>query len=166
MAAMERFLLDANVFINAARDYYPFDLVPGFWACLQEHAATKRLQSIDRVRDELLRCKDDLADWAKSTFAGAFESTADPDVLATFAQIMTWVESQNQFMDAAKGQFADCADGWIVSYAKVNGLTVVTHEVYSREIRRKVPIPNVCRAFNVRYINTWAMLRALGVRLA
>jgi predicted nucleic acid-binding protein len=160
-----RYLLDANVFITAARQYYPFDFAPGFWKCLEEHAKTERVQSIDRVKDELLRGKDDLADWAKGAFAGAFASTSHPDVLAIFAQIMTWAQSQSQFMDAAKAQFAGCADGWLVAYARVHGLVVVTHETYSADARNKIKIPNVCRAFSVEHVDTWAMLRGLGAKL-
>jgi len=119
-----RFLLDANVFIAAARQYYGFDLVPSFWRSLEDHARTGRIGSIDRVKDELLRGKDDLAEWAQGAFAG-----------------------------------------WLVAYAKVYGLTVVTHETYAPDARKKVPIPNICRAFAVTYVDTWAMLRALGAKL-
>ena len=87
-----RYLLDANVFITAARHYYAFDLAPKFWKCLEEHAKTGRVQSIDRVKEELLRGKDDLADWAKSAFAGAFAATTHPDVLAAFGLIMAWAQ--------------------------------------------------------------------------
>ena len=163
--AATRYLLDANVFIAAARQYYGFDLAPKFWSCLEEHAKTGRVGSIDRVLEELLRGKDDLADWAKGTFANAFASTDAPDVITTFGQIMNWAQSQSQFMEAAKTEFAGCADGWLVAYAKVHGLVVVTHEAFSAEIRREVKIPNVCKAFGVEYVDTWAMLRGLGARL-
>jgi len=56
------------------------------------------------------------------------------------------------------------ADGWLVAYAKVKGCVVVTHELPSPDVRRKVPIPNVCRAFNVQFVDTFEMLRTLGVR--
>jgi hypothetical protein len=121
-----RYLLDSNIFMTAVRQYYPFDLVPGFWRCLEEHAKTGRVQSIDHVKEELLRGKDDLADWAKNVFDGAFAPTSDPDVLAVFGQIMAWAQSQSQFMPAAKAEFAGCADGWLVAYAKVHGFVVVT----------------------------------------
>jgi hypothetical protein len=42
------------------------------------------------------------------------------------------------------------------------GLTVVTGEAANAAIRRRVPIPNVCDAFGVNWINTFDMLRALG----
>ena len=163
--AQARYLLDANVFISAARQYYAFDFAPKFWKCLQEHALTGRIASIDRVREELLKGQDDLADWVKNSFAEGFAATNHSGVISTFKQIMGWAQSQNQFMDAAKAEFAGCADGWLVAYAKVHGWVVVTHEAYSAEVRRRVLIPNVCKAFDVEYVDTWVMLRGLGAKL-
>ncbi|MCK4783673.1 MAG: DUF4411 family protein [Desulfobacteraceae bacterium] len=42
----------------------------------------------------------------------------------------------------------------------------MTHEVLYPDIRRKVPIPNVCEAFGLSYVDTFEMLRELGVRFA
>jgi hypothetical protein len=46
------------------------------------------------------------------------------------------------------------------------GRVVVTHEVLNVDIKRKVPIPNVCKPFNLRPVDTFVMLRELGVRFA
>jgi predicted nucleic acid-binding protein len=159
------YVLDANVFIEAARRYYAFDLVPRFWECLKEQADTGRIQSIDRVKDELARGKDQLADWASKDFVDAFASTNEPEVITAFGEIMVWVQSQEQFTDAAKAQCAQCADGWLVAYARVHGLTVVTHEVFSAGAKNRVKIPNICSAFEVLPVDTFAMLRGLGARL-
>lgn len=43
------YLLDANVFIEAAQGYYAFELAPGFWQALLYHAVNGRIQSIDRA---------------------------------------------------------------------------------------------------------------------
>lgn len=164
--ANERYLLDANVFIQASRQYYPFDIAPGFWTNLEEHARAGRVRSIDRVKSELLRGNDDLADWAKGRrFIGGFASTRGQEVVVAYTEIMTWVEAQPKFFDAAKAQFADCADGWLVAYAKAHGWIIVTHETYDKEVRKRVKIPNVCKAFQVEYVAPWDMLRVLGVKL-
>lgn len=160
------FVLDANVFIEAARRYYAFDLAPKFWESLVTYAGNGRVQSIDRVQLELERGKDELATWASGYFGHAFTSTDEPDIIECFSEIMSWVQAQAQFSDAAKADFAKGADGWLVAYAKVKGCVVVTHEVPAPDARRKVPIPNVCQAFNVPFVNTFEMLRRLGVRFA
>ena len=79
---------------------------------------------------------------------------------------MEWVQSQDQFSDAAKADFASKADGWLVAYARANSCVVVTQEVLNPDVRRKVPIPNLCEAFDVHWVDTFTMLRNLGVRFA
>ena len=61
----------------------------------------------------------------------------------------------------AKDEFANVADGWLVAYAKTHGLILVTHEIYNPTVQRKVPMPNVCEEFDVRYVNTFEMLSNL-----
>ena len=160
----DRYVLDANVFMEAAARYYALDLAPRFWESLVEHARTGRVMSIDRVQRELTRGKDELAQWANADFSSAFMSTDSPEVIDGYGELMRWVQSQNQFSDAAKADFASGADGWLVAYARANGCVVVTQEVLNPDVKRKVPIPNVCRAFNVPWIDTFTMLRNLGVR--
>ena len=160
------YLLDANVFIEAARRYYAFDLVPAFWDSLVGYADDGVIASIDRVKVELLMGKDDLAKWAKSSFANAFLSTDEEETIEAYGSVMKWVQGQGQFFDAAKAEFASGADGWLVAYAAARGVIVVTHEELAADARKKVPIPNVCQALDVRYVDTFRMLRELGVRFA
>ena len=78
----------------------------------------------------------------------------DPPALGEFRRVMTWVAGQRQFTDAAKRECAGGADGWRVAYAKVRGCMVVTREPPSGDVKRRVPIPNVCTASGVRYVDT------------
>ena len=160
------YVLDANVFIEAARRYYAFDLAPIFWESLVHHAANGRIQSIDRVKEELERGNDELATWVREHFSDAFASTDEGGIIGSYREVMGWVQAQDQFSDAAKADFANGADGWLVAYARSKGCIVVTHELPATDARRKVPIPNVCEAFGVSYVDTFAMLRELGVRFA
>lgn len=57
-----RLVLDADVFMTAARSYYAFDVAPAFWDGLVREASNGRLLSIDRVKDEIQRGRDDLVD--------------------------------------------------------------------------------------------------------
>ncbi|MCL4458789.1 MAG: DUF4411 family protein [Chloroflexi bacterium] len=160
------YLLDANVFIEAARRYYAFDIAPRFWEQLIEHAESGQVQSIDRIKVEIDRGKDDLKQWANGSFHQWFESTGHDDVVQAYRQVMTWAQGQSQFTDAAKAEFASAVDGWLIAYAKARGCVIVTLERFDANVRRRIPIPNVCRAFNIRYIDTFEMLRALGVKLS
>lgn len=158
------YVLDANVFIEAARRYYAFDLAPAFWQGLIDYAEDGQVESIDRIKHELGRGKDQLARWANSNFSDAFVSTDREDVVRRYADIIAWVERQGQYSDAARSDFAGGADGWLVAYASIEGRVVVTQEVSAPDARRKVPIPNVCDSFGVNPIDTFEMLRALGIQ--
>jgi hypothetical protein len=158
------YVLDANVFIEAQRRYYAFDLCPGFWECLLHHHHAARIISVDRVRDEISP-GDELETWAKTTAPGGFfASTADAAVVQHFMAIMQWVQSQAQFKVEARAEFAQVADGWLVAYARAYGGIVVTHEEYAPDARKRVKIPNVCKQFEVAYTDTFAMLRDLQAR--
>ncbi|MGE5484150.1 MAG: DUF4411 family protein [Ignavibacteriales bacterium] len=158
------FVLDANVFIEAANRYYAFDLAPGFWESLVYHAKNGFILSIDRVRGELERVHDHLAAWVAGEFAFAFVSTDEVSITEAYREVMTWVQHQNQFLEAAKADFASGADGWLLAFARARNCIIVTHEVPKPDIRRKVPIPNVCQQFGIGYVNTFEMLRRLGIR--
>jgi len=67
-------------------------------------------------------------------------------------------------MQKAKDEFAGGADGWLVAYAISTGYTAVTQEVLAPYVKKKVPIPNVCQHFNVTCIDTFEMMRKLGMR--
>lgn len=158
-------ILDADVFIQASRLYYSFDIAPAFWDVLAKLAGNGQICSIDRVRSELERGNDELAEWAKSVFNIWFGSTIQDDVIGCYREVMSWVNNQNQFLDKAKSDFANGADGWLVAYAKAGRCVVVTQEQYKLGIKNKVPIPNVCQAFKVNCIDTFTMLRIMGVKL-
>ena len=158
------YVLDASVFIEAARGYYAFDIAPRFWKSLVEQAEDEQMESIDRVKQELDRAKDELAVWANGDFDEFFVSTDEEDVVEAYGEIMNWVQAQGQFSDAAKSEFAAGADGWLVAHAKENGLVVATQEKLNPEVKRRIPIPNVCQAFGVPFTGTFEMMRELGVR--
>ena len=166
MSDEDVFLLDSNVFMQAARQYYAFDFAPGFWEALVEHASQGRIRSIDWVKRELEKGNDALADWAKGDFATAFATTARDEVAARYGEIMRWVASQTQYADSAKTDFADGADGWLVAYAKVEEKTVVvTQEPLRPDIKWRIPVPNVCQNFGVLWTDTFEMLRRLQIKL-
>lgn len=62
MSDAVKYVLDANVLIEAKRLYYAFDLCPGFWNSLLYHNSNGNLESIDRVGKDLAE-GDDLDAW-------------------------------------------------------------------------------------------------------
>lgn len=163
MSASRQYVLDANTFIEAKDRYYGFDICPGFWTSLITQYEAKRIVSIDRIRNELVEQTDEITNWINQRAADEFfKKTDDQAVVDAFQKMVEWVYSESQFTQAAKTEFASVADGWVMAYAYANGLTVVTHEEYAPEVKRKVPMPNVCVEFDIDYVDTFRMLRDLG----
>ena len=157
------FVLDANIFIEAHRRYYGLDLCPGFWESLRHFARQGRVVSIDRVYRELEKGDDALWDWARD-FPDVFVSSAAPEIVETFSEIMEWVSGKRQFGDEAISEFADAADGWVAAYARVHGAIVVTHERHDPNLKKRVPLGNVCDKFDLPVEDTFGMLRELHAR--
>jgi hypothetical protein len=165
MAPTKAYLLDANVFIEAHKRHYAFDICPGYWTALLSHHHGGRLCSIDRVREELVGQSDALSNWAQGLPGSFFVGTDDLKVADVFGGVVTWLQAQPQYFPYAKTEFFAGADGWLIAHAKAHDFIVVTDEVPNPNIRKRVPIPNVCDAFGVGYIGTFDLLRALGVSL-
>ena len=123
------YVLDTNVFVQAHRRHYAFEICPGFWECLIHYHQTARIVSIDRVRDEILS-GDALETWVKDSAPPTlFASTANATVTTNYADMVRWVQAEPQFKSEAKTGFAQVADGWLCAYAKANAQhVVVTHE--------------------------------------
>ncbi len=158
---VSRYVLDTNVFIEAYRRYYAFDIAYPFWEALIELAESGIVLSVDKVLEELKKEDDRLKNWAEKQFGEHFASTDNLDVVRSYQIVINWANSQKQFLDKAKQEFmkSDNADAWIVSYAHAYGFVVITHEAHSPNIKKRIPIPNVCKALGVEYINTFEFLK-------
>lgn len=151
--------------INAKNYYYRFAVCPGFWDGIVKHHQAGAIYSIDRVQQEILRGDDDLTGWAQNRAPAAFFlPTRDALVEEAYDEIMRWVDSNPQFYDDAKKKFAPGADGWLVAYAKCHDCIVVTKEKDSPEVKKRVPLPNVCTEFGVATRNVFEMLQDLNVQ--
>jgi hypothetical protein len=159
------YVLDTNVFVQAHRRHYAFEICPGFWDCLIHHHQAGRIISIDRVRAEIL-AGDALETWAKdSAPAALFASTAERTITNNYPAMVGWVQAEAQFKAEAKSEFAQVADGWICAYAKAHSQhVVVTHEELSPDAKKRVPLPNVCTQFGVDYVEPFEMLKQLRVQ--
>lgn len=155
------YILDANVFIEARRRYYGLDFCPAFWEWLVAANARGVVYSIERIRDQLVGAGDELSDWIR-TLPDVFFFPADAGTLASLATAIDWARRQN-FRQSAVALFADDADAYLVAHAAAHGHTVVTLEQPSDGVKQ-VKIPNACVALDVKYINTFELLRREGAR--
>jgi hypothetical protein len=158
------YIVDSDVFISAKNAYYGFEICPGFWDSLIDHHQSGLVNSLDRIRDELLAGneEEDLVQWVKKAVpSGFFLSSHDAQVVVAYQEIMLWVQRNAQYLDNAKAKFATEADGWLVAYARVHGVEVVTNEQPRPESRSRILLPDVCSQFGVTYHDTFAMLKTL-----
>jgi hypothetical protein len=167
MTSTRIYLLDANVLMTAARFYYAFDLLPNFWSVLNSLAQNGSICSIDRVHEEINKGNDELVSWVNGTFLDYFFKTDTPVVMQAYADIIRWSQGQRHYNQAVLEAFAryDHGDTWLVAYAKAHQVAIVTLESANPATKKKIPLPIVCEAFGVPWINTFDMLRESQIRL-
>ena len=67
--------------------------------------------------------------------------SGEQGVVEAYQRIIQWVHACPQFIPAAKADFARKADGWLVAYGSIHGLTVVTDEVFDPNVKEEFPYP-------------------------
>lgn len=159
------YLLDTNVFVTPKQTYYGFDLVPGFWISLINAHTNLTVHSVRAVYLELQGYIDELSEWAKTTVPRSLFLEPDEQTVATITAIVEWAKSQT-FTEPAQREFQASADLELIATAHATGKTVVTLETSSPESKKSIKIPDVCRAFNIKYTDPFTMLRQLGVSFA
>jgi hypothetical protein len=158
------FLLDSNIFIEAKARYYGFDFAPGFWDWLDILFQSDQIRSIDAVRDELNERNDELALWVKDR-KQYFLPTEDTEVLRKFAELNEWAEKQGYPRAALFEAEDNPTDFLLVAYAQVHKLILVTHEKSAPQSKKRVMIPDACKAKGVTVIDTFEMLRQTKISL-
>lgn len=156
------YLLDSDTFIQAKNLHYRFAVCPGFWEWIVDAHQRHLVYSIAKVHGELTDGNDQLAAWTKVQPKGFFLHP-DQEVLRRMGDVNSWVQSQ-PFTPAAKSEFADKADPWLIAHAFAHGYCIVTHERSDPQSKRKVKIPDVCIGLGVQFKNPFTMLEDEGAR--
>ena len=163
---MVKYLVDANFFIQAHRESYPFDVAISFWNKINQLASAGKIVSIDKVKAEIYEKNDDLEAWCKSNLPhNFFEDTSHS--ISAYSQITKWAVSKKvHYKETAVNEFLDSdeADAFILAHSLENKdkFVIVTHEKSQPEIKRKIKIPEVANHFGLKYLNTIDMLREMG----
>lgn len=155
------YLLDANVLIDASRDYYPLDRVPEFWDWILELAANHTVKVPAEIYDEVSSGNDDLAEWMKREEVKEV-LLLDEHVSATavrravedgYASDLTDVEIESLGRDP-----------FLIAYAvvAVGVRTIVTTE-RSKPSRSRANrhIPDVCDTLGLPKMDTFRLIREL-----
>lgn len=167
---MSLYLVDSNFFIQAHRAHYPLDVVTSFWTKVKELAMDGKIKSIDKVKKEIYdnaSHEDELKGWCIANLPEDFFLESS-DSLSNYIKIVQWANSKSgHYRRRAIDEFleADLADPWLVAHSVGKDITIVTYEKSEPEGKKRIKIPEVCKAFGVRYIDTVGMLRELGQRI-
>lgn len=159
------YLLDANVFIQAHRAHYGFNVVPGFWDWLDRAHHRGQLLSVGKVYEELVEAGDELTDWVRTR--GEFFAEPDDEVVASFRDVSTWAQARvggGQSSQAAVNEFLGVGDSFLVAHAHAHGFTLVTHETSEPDRKNRIKIPDVCNAFGIDCVSPFVMLARESAR--
>jgi len=122
------YLLDANVFIQAKKLHYGFDICPAFWDWLDREHKAGIVVSIEQVATELIAGADDLAAWAQAR--PSMFLSPDRAMGPSLTTVASWAQGAG-YEPAAVSTFLQLADYWLVAQAHWRKSVVVTHELPS-----------------------------------
>ena len=153
------YLLDANVLIDANRDYYPIKRVPEFWTWLEHLGKQTQVKVPLEIYEELNVGDDDLAIWIiEHKKQMLLEESVDEQLVANVTK--RYAERLNDEEVEKIGR-----DPFLIAYAVANARQrgIVTTEV-SRPSRARAnrKLPDVCRDVDVPCFNTFELVRKLG----
>jgi len=158
------YILDANSYIQAKNFHYRMRFCPGFWDWLDSSFQKGHLSSISMVYKELSEYGDELSAWVKER-QHHFVSVDDEQTQIFFGRIADHVMNLPLPKQNEKIRFLEGADPWLIAKAATTGKTIVTHEVPVPGNSQKIKIPNICRDFDVPYLNSFDLLDTLQARL-
>ena len=161
-----KYLLDANVFIESAKKCYGFDIALGFWETIKTEYKNGKLFSLQCVREEILKGNDEVKEWIKKLDPEFF--LAEGEAIEAYGEIQKWAaEQKERYKESAIEKFArhGNADPWLIAFALKNKYKLVTMEKLNLEKKCAIPIPNVCKEFEIECLDTFDMLRELEVSL-
>lgn len=155
------YLLDANVLIDANRDYYPLSRVPEFWDWLVYQGKSGHVKMPIEIYEEIKEGNDDLAEWIcqdEVKEALLLDEEVEPAVVSD-------VIDDGYAPDLTDDQVESIGrDPFLIAHAlhRSEERSVVTTEVSKpNRQRQNRKLPDVCEDFGVKSFNTFEFIRAL-----
>ena len=157
-------LLDANVLIDANRDYYPITRVPEFWRWLCFHAEAGNLSMPLEMYEEVSGSEDELGEWLRQ------DSVKDVLILREEADpvLVDRVVVQGYAPDLTDDELEKVGrDPFLIAYALAGWperCVVTTEGSKPSRQRANRHVPDVCRTFQIDVCNTFQLTRRLDFR--
>ena len=161
----KEYIIDSNILISSSRRFYPFDIMPGFWRQFLEKIDGK-VVLIDKVKEEIFSGNDQLSDWLRENQACFIQKNmSDIEVINAYSRIIQNVADNPCYSEAAKEEFARVTDSWICAHALAHKYVVVTEETYDPNSKKRVKIPNICKGYEIEYIDMLRFFREIEVKI-
>lgn len=158
------YLLDANVLIDANRDYYPISRVPEFWEWLVSVGEHGLVKIPIEVYEEIKEGTDEVAMWAKDDQvrdALLFNEECVQELVASTID-------EGYAPDLSDDEVEKIGrDPFLIAYALVDSTErcIVTTEVSKpKRERANRHLPDVCDQFGVSHCNTFEFIRNLDFK--
>lgn len=158
------YLLDANVLIDANRDYYSLDRVPEFWEWLEYEGREGNVKIPIDVFEEIKVGDDELADWAKqkeTESALLLKEDADPVKVSR-------VTNDGYAADLTDDEIEKLGrDPFLIAYALDHDrqrCVVTTEASKPKRQRANRHVPDLCDMFNIPCSHTFEFVRDLNFR--
>ena len=163
----KKYLIDANVFIQAKNMYYRFDFCGGFWDWMKSAHARGHVYSCRKVLSELAAgpSDDPAYGWAKALPSTFFiDDAQNVGVMKHYSSIMNWAHA-SKYNAAAKAQFAKAttADAFLIAVAKEHGYGIATQEKSNPDTVKKIYLPDAAAAHGVDTVYVYDLLSSLAV---
>jgi predicted nucleic acid-binding protein len=158
-----KYLVDADVLIQAHNAHYQFSFHPGFWDWLIQANQAGTVHSVEAVYQELSGAQDQLSNWATQHRAELFVAP-DQQVTNELTAVAQWAQSQPNYTQGAIADFLAAADAVLIAHARAHDLTVVTHERSAPDSQNRIKIPDACMGLGVPCIDPFTMLDTENAR--
>ena len=156
------YLLDANVLVDANRDYYPIDRVPEFWEWLVHVGKVGKVKIPIEIFEEIKEGNDALAIWAKrQEVEEALLLNEDVEVV-----LVSEVIDRGYAVDLTDDEVEKLGrDPFLIAYAlkdKGNRCVVTTEASKPNAQRANRRLPDVCGSFEIPCCNTFKFISYLN----
>lgn len=160
------YLVDANVLIRAAADYYPHQAIPEYWGWVRHMGRSNCIKIPPQIYDEIKPGpKDDpLIDWLREP------GMKDDLVLkeATPLPHVRWVMDYGYGLNLTEDEVETVGqDPFLIAFAAAANprrtvVTVENSQPSKQRANRK--IPDVCKQLNIRCVTPFVLIRELGFK--
>ncbi|MDD6069874.1 MAG: DUF4411 family protein [Clostridiales bacterium] len=169
----DKFLIDANTLMTAARLYYAYDLAPSFWEAFGEKIEEGNIILLDMVKNEIDKGQDELKAWVDER-QGDFKicNHVDSEIIPQYVKVMQYIQECGFYNEKGLNSWAkdDVADPWLIATAAAKDYCLITFEqsagsLSTKNKSGKVKIPDVASHFGVKVYTLYYMMRQLGIKI-